>query len=143
MKSTKKNPKLNVKLLRRIQKHILEEPKRLQMRYLFLRQRNSRTFCADVSGQPFAPCGTAACIAGWAMLLSGIRPYDIDAGTDNQNDAAIAERLLGLPEDFWPRLFVESSWPKPFRAGYRTAKSPKQRAKVAAARIDCLIKTGK
>ena len=48
--------KMNVRLLRKVQKHILEEPKRYD-----------QDIVAKASSE--APCGTACCIAGWAEVL--------------------------------------------------------------------------
>lgn len=56
-----KKPKLNVKLLNKVLRHIKAEPRRFNM----------GTFGKIVEGEPNAPaCGTQACIGGWAYLLS-------------------------------------------------------------------------
>lgn len=128
--------KLNVKLLRKIERHILEEPRRFMM---------SRFYAYGQPGQPFvapyfdlAPtvpeCGTAACIAGWANILTG---------HDRIADSWNAEQLLGLTDEQGQRLFLIGCWPNPFKARYRLAKTPKTRAKIAAERIEFLIKEGK
>lgn len=150
MKSTTKKPakrKLNVKLLRKIQKHILEEPKRLVMRTLCLTRADEgkETFIGDGQlPQLFAPCGTAACIAGWALLMADKNPgYD--------SGACEAAELLGTEvfNAFSPdhttnsgRLFWDDNWPDPFRKQYRDAETATDRAQIAAARIEHLIKTG-
>ena len=135
--------KLNVRLLRRIQKHILEEPRRFQMGAAVIRAGNPKqwkliapTFAHDAS-KTMPPCGTAACIAGWADILSG----------GSGNGWTVRERAatkLGVPAGFsWlgHPLFDDNSWPQPFRTRYRAAKTPQARAKIAAQRIDHFIKT--
>lgn len=42
-------------------------------------------------------CGTAACVAGWALLLTGkVVAKDVDANTLGRPDLERARRLLGL-----------------------------------------------
>lgn len=141
MKSTKSKsvkPKLNVKLLRRIQKHILEEPRRLDM------GNWKRT---NMDGLHAPPCGTTACIAGWALTLSGKPLPQFD------NIARDAARLIGVhhtqiqygncDEDCQAgRLFLRLEWPEPFASDYGKTMNPGKRAKIAAARIEHLISTG-
>jgi len=52
--------KLNVKLLNRIKKHIIAEPKRY----------NQNIWGRQVIGEDAPACGTQGCIAGWAVFLS-------------------------------------------------------------------------
>ena len=68
--------KLNVRLLRRVKKHILEEPRRFVMwSWMLTKSRFGSTYPADGYGHvhqvKFASCGTAACVAGWTCLLGG------------------------------------------------------------------------
>src|SRR5216684_5835607 len=49
---------MNVKLLRKVAKHILAEPRRIYM----------EQYCVRSSD---APCGTAGCIAAWGAILGG------------------------------------------------------------------------
>lgn len=139
MKKTKKR-KLNVRLLRRIQKHILEEPRRFFMSGLLLRIKSKaqwmhekqRSF--DMASTP-PSCGTTACIAGWALVL-----------TDNEktraNRLSKAAELLGIHPNNTGPLFLSECWPSPFSLRYANAKTPKQRVKVAVTRIDWLISHG-
>lgn len=102
----------------------------------FVRNRmaNEKTFLADYGQeQQFAPCGTAACIAGWANILSGHNP-----ATDS--DAAAV--FIGIENEYKWSLFQVCDWPEQFRLKYYSAKLPRERAKIAAARIDHLIETG-
>lgn len=137
--------KLNVKLLRLIQKHITEEPRRFFMSGIRFqahdkeRWRDFAMNCVNDLSLSMPPCGTAACIAGWALLLS-----DCDAGEGLDTAAS----LLGIPQmesghRDYDSLFLDSSWPEPFKSKWKNAKTPKTRAKIACARIDHLIETGK
>lgn len=124
---------LNVALLRKVQKHILEEPRRLDMHYW------EKNVSEEVS-----PCGTVACIAGWACLLSGMKVE----GTVNYPIEAI--KLLRIPSgNYWEggsladRLFLAKDWPNKFSSSYFTAQTSKTKAKVTARRIDYFIKEGK
>lgn len=141
-------PTLNVDLLRRVQKHITAKPRRLVMRYLVVHKNPSvhnpsgvegSHFHGDVDNQVFADCGTAACIAGWTLILSGREPFKAD--NEAQNDATTAAKLLGLTygED---NLFFLCDWPRKFAAPYEKAATATKRAKIAAARIEHLITTG-
>jgi hypothetical protein len=131
---------MNVKLLRRVKKHILEEPRRFVMRVFYFRKADllRETFTSDTH-QPmrFAKCGTAACIAGWSVLLT-------DGLHADMNDVrARAISLLGLnPNDYrHDELFDVCGWPTKFADAYEKARSQKARAKIAADRIEHFIAT--
>ena len=135
--------KLNVRLLRRIQRHILEEPRRFQMDAEIIQAKtqhqwlNCITFFSRDASKTMPPCGTAACIAGWANILSDIQLR----GREGRNSAA---DLLGIEAgNSWCHhpLFFARNWPEPYATRYKNAKTPKLRAKIAAARIEHLIKT--
>ena len=137
---------MNVRLLRKVQKHILAETKRFIMDDFVVRQaEGEETFFADDATEvPFAPCGTAACIAGWSVLLErGMRAKVKDFH-------AAGARVLGISTEYdedhdlsseATRLFYTCYWPHKFQTRYDSAKSQKQRAKVAVARIEHFIKT--
>jgi hypothetical protein len=136
MKSTKS--KLNVKLLRRIQQHILEEPRRLDMG----NWKSTRT-----DGPCAPPCGTVACIAGWALVLSG------KSIPEFENIAHDAAELIGVQhtqsgdvnvdEDCQAgKLFLRFEWPEPFVSQFADATDISQRAQITANRIEHLITTG-
>lgn len=133
-----------MRLLRRIQKHILEEPRRFFMNGFGFTAKNEpdwfRLRFADASME-MPPCKTAACIAGTANLLTGCRRFGAHIR---------AARLIGVPTFEESRkngvnnhpLFETNGWPYKFRYAYRDANTSEKRAKVAAARIEHLIKTG-
>jgi hypothetical protein len=127
--------KLNVRLLRRIQRRILKEPRQFQMDDLY-------SATDDFGKEVTANCGTAACIAGWAVALSsGISPREASIldSTGQQNTWGLAVKKLGL-ESGRP-LFLVYEWPGKFWAAYERAKTNRQQAKVAVARIEHFIKT--
>lgn len=138
---------LNVKLLRRVKQHILEEPKRLIMSGLLVRKDKFRNKFMTDGGvdqfQEFAPCGTAACIAGWTVLLhDGMKTKKEGAQMWHR-----AAKLLGLDDKCrdgessqTSKLFVTHEWGSKIAARYHRAKTQKGRAKIAAERIEQFIK---
>jgi hypothetical protein len=132
----KKATKLNVRLLRKIQRHILEEPKRFIMGDV-IAQGEPGEYVEDCDLEWEMPrCGTTACIAGWALFLGGAR---------NNNSLGDAADLLGLNipaiRDGAGSLFYVGGWPKKFYDAWVAAKTPRGRARVAARRIDFFIAT--
>lgn len=131
---------MNVKLLRKVAKHILAEPRRLLMRTWIL-EKSDRVMAIRYGGRsarstrPFAKCGTAACISGWACIVSGRRE---EAKESSFMD--IGMELLGIDYPQAHRLFGPENWPKKFRPGLKD-DGKKSTAKVAAARIEHFIKT--
>jgi hypothetical protein len=129
--------KLNVRLLRKIQRHILEEPKRFIMGDVIVREDPGVEILDDELIWKMPKCGTAACIAGWALLLSGKRGSDMSK----------AAKLLGIEDpdtegyDGDSALFYTSKWPAKFYNAWNVAKSNKARARVAVRRIEHFIKT--
>jgi hypothetical protein len=123
---------LNVKLLRKIKKHILKEPRRFFMYDVIQTgQPRKETYTDDRGKQvKFPSCGTAACIAGWACVL-------------NQAPVSMreAEYLLGINGQEGTNLFLVDFWPQPFQDKFNNAKTGIVRAKIAAARIDHFIQT--
>ena len=140
---------MNTKLLRKIQKHILEEPKRLFMdsfvdrmeRYEnsneFLRATN-RDFLSEIP-----PCGTTGCIAGWAVLFELPEEQDDDIRRWNltffQDTGA---RLLDISDKQAEMLFYTQNWPDGLGQKHDEAKSGSmRRAKITSKRIDLFIKS--
>jgi hypothetical protein len=138
---------MNVKLLRRIQKHILAEPKRFRMLDWIEKQTaTDPTYIADDSERvSFPKCGTVACIGGWAVLLSKKKP------SRTHYEGFRAAKLLGLNRPHGhldrvrstdsERLFFTEAWPIDFSMKFNRAKTPEDRARIAAKRIDHFIKT--
>ena len=150
---TKKSPrgrlpygKVNVRLFQRIKRAILAEPLRLNMRSWIDWVGNPYSGLLSLRSKRQSPtCGTVACIAGWACLLSelGHLPKSPNetratrtAASINQRISEEAAKLLQLSEETCKQTFTEDLWPDPFRSQFERAATPKQRAKVAAAYID-------
>jgi hypothetical protein len=121
-----------VKLLRKVEEHILGEPKRLEM----------EVWCDKWNGtkaeQKYYPsCGTVACIAGWVAILGGKKIRD-----DLYFDPSVAEKLLGLNSIESHSLFYLSYWPMKYLNRYEAAETPRAKAKATVARIEHFIKKG-
>jgi hypothetical protein len=133
---------MNVKLLRKVQEAIL---------------LNSDAFNMHEYYQPQAeaPCGTAACIMGWAHVIhSGHqRPAEV---SDDRPDSAVPRVFsdagaffasldaLDLDWEMRDRLFYTHSWPQEFEYAYHEAADVRNweaAALVAAARIEHFIET--
>ena len=111
---------MNVPLLIPIKEKILTEPENFQM--------------------PDWECGTAYCIAGWAVKLSGQEKL-IERNKEGLalNYSIVAKDVLGLnTANYWD-LFDASHW---YRLGvaYDHDDSPEERANAGALAIDAFIK---
>ena len=107
--------KINVKLLRKVRRHILAEPKRVNMGRFIYRKKDDPEML-----EWWPACGTVACIAGWAVTLSGEElPYHISAR---------AEELLGLNWRQASYLFYDA--PNFVKAPAQTAEHARQTAKL-------------
>lgn len=74
-------PKVNKALLCKVIRHI---------------EQNPQEWAQEVWE---SECGTRACVAGWAIKLSGQKVYDLGSPSDR------AKELLGITEDQACRLF--------------------------------------
>lgn len=123
---------MNVRLLRRVQKIILSEPKRLDMSTWGER--------VDPKEDPSAPkCGTVGCIAGWAYMLANRVPRKFGAEMPPIWRDAGAE-ALDISDEQARALFYVKDWPEKFIDAYSPDGSKKS-ARVCARRIDHFIKT--
>jgi hypothetical protein len=126
--------RINTELLARVRAHILEEPRRFRMeRYV------ATPGYYDLPAEQSPPCGTVACIAGWAVAitdgLNSITGPDAYGKIEGR-----ALELLGLEES---SLFYHTCWPDEFCDRYENARTPQERAEVAADYINHIIETGK
>jgi hypothetical protein len=129
---------VNVELLRKIQKHITEEPRRLQMGGVIEHMNPGVEFCEHRAKFVVPKCGTVACIAGWAFILSG----EGEVESDRQGYVMLrAEELLGLTSGEGDRLFLEDWWPDLYLERWEAAETAQERARIAVKRIDHFIKT--
>jgi hypothetical protein len=108
----------------------------------------------DAETDQRSPCGTAACIGGWADILSAPNKAERDKRMGGEVDLNRAARELGLKgRDFYGELRTERAvlfdgrpekrWPKPFSDQWRRARTKAGRAAVAVAYLDHIIETGK
>ena len=116
---------MNTELLLRIKEHILAEPRRLLMEDVVFRGIPGEFICDGGLHFRLADCGTAACIAGWACILNNESP-----------SLGRAKRILDLDN---AELFFVLSWPSKLYTRWRHAKTPQERAVIAAERIDYFI----
>lgn len=131
-------PPLNFRLLRMIIKKI---------------EANPEAYEQSVWGERAddAPCGTAACIAGWACFLDGKMDHK-QLRRNQMGTAAKAAASLGLHVDLWvfrdekDALFngdPSEAWPEPYATRWLNAgDSKKRRARIAVAFLKHIINTG-
>lgn len=140
----------------------MREPEQFEMAYWF----DGRP-CSN--GNPRPNCGTAACIAGWALSIDfkqnplqtarEFKPtfkvvetpsypfwklYESETIVSTGHGyiiASRAEEVLSLSQDEGDRLFVVSNWPMSFRNQMDDARDALQKASVAYHRINHFIKT--
>lgn len=136
------------RLLRIIQRIILEEPKRMNMRVPCVLDvdKKSRNFTARMTAsdiREYPPCKTVGCVAGWADNLTlGGAPVSAKARQWARVQAR-AIRVLGLTKKEANNLFHVHNWPDEFERRYRRAENMgdyEERAKVTAERIDFFFK---
>jgi hypothetical protein len=130
---------MNVKLLRKIQKHILAEPKRFIMSSWAQHRSPIRAVSQDRANRTgdveFPVCGTAACIGGWGIFLT----HGVDFHSYGFEDDARA--ALKLNRSQGERLFDVVNWPSRFRRRFGQTKHRASAALIAAERIDHFIAT--
>lgn len=129
-------PPLNFSLFRKVIKKLETAPEAY---------RQAQTAIRDED----APCGTAACIGGWADILSGDGDLknarvDLNRAADNLGldgyswfDESDSERAILFDGD--PSL----KWPEPYQTQWITAGTRRKRARVAIRYLTHIIKTGK
>lgn len=129
---------INVKLFRQIKKRILDEPRQFDMSMFF----NTDPYM-DIPN-----CGTAACIAGWAITLSKTpdkKPSTASHAYHYSGDILDgACKELGISPSQGERLFFDLHWPRPYGTEFREQSKQSNKtgqAKVAARFIDEIIKT--
>lgn len=143
--------KLNIELFKAIREKIATTPEAYDQA-VFARTESA------------APCGTAACIAGWACVLSGamdteeLKKRERDDGDLFDSISITAENALGLSEEEADTLFESDpsgewydyddqgndiytgGWPQPFAEAWRETGHESQ---VALRYLDHVIETGK
>jgi len=141
---------MNVTLLNQICKAIEREPRRFNMGdWISLDPFND----VYLPGSEQAPCGTTACIAGFAVMLDscGVSSSPNPGAWRStmldivENDRCPIDRhakdLLDLTEDQSDLLFYATAWPESFRNDYHSAPDAMAKARVAILRIKHFIET--
>jgi hypothetical protein len=134
---------MNIKLLRKVKNYILEEPRRFDMS-TFGSVFKSKINFKDATGESarnFPPCGTTACIAGWALGVNAPRPKSFFKKLKYGAIPNLAQKKLRLSHEEKERLFYDASWPSKYSLALLAAKTPAGRARVAAERIEHFIAT--
>ena len=133
MTTKTKKPKMNIALLRKVQKEILARPDQFNMDGWF-KQSASNGFRAG-------GCGTAGCIGGWGLALT-LRPKTkrLDRLNPVQNIETFRD-LFGLTLEQAERLFYEDEWPLEFKWFELYRPDNLTAARLASKRIDHFIKT--
>jgi len=177
MKAAKKKkmkyavPMTVVKLVEKVQKHILEEPKRFDMGILVQKFANPQLS----SYESMPPCGTVGCIAGWVSIIDLGKKLKWKKGSDYDSifmapkiDIDLMEharKKLHLKEDWegWgtdpknpkgknhkcteKEMFDEMDWPASYQRRYSNERGGNGDklvlAKIAVQRLDYFLRTGK
>ncbi len=126
--ATKKQVSERNKLLRKVIRHIKAEPKRLNM-------DSWEEEDEDV------PCGTTACIFGWANRLGRKMPVSVGMPGSGGFFDSVCE-LLSLTDDQGYTLAETGEWPLKYCKRYNSAATAKGRANATIRRIEHFIKTG-
>lgn len=140
--------KLNIELFKKIRDRIEAIPESYNQSGFAIESTNS-------------PCGTAACLAGEAIICAaptveaGVKRLWQMLDTDSKSVAREAARLLGLRGDFFEeddeerdtRIFnaCGSGWAEPYGQQFSDASHGfdyQARARVAVAYLDHIIATG-
>ena len=140
---------MNVELLEKVKRHILEEPRRVEM-------------CEALGPSRKAPCGTIGCLAGWGLVVDdpdyeaairkwGLAPWGYDwqmpVGLDPEDEEResvfwSAARKYELTERQARRLFHVECWPEGWAEELDEAGRPEEYAAVVVARVDAFIASG-
>lgn len=137
---------VNIELLKQVRDKIATTPEAYDQR-VFARKSSA------------APCGTAACIAGWACVLSGemdtaeLMRREQAIGTVYESIRETAKRVLCLDENEADTLFTETpegepdydeergnGWPEPF-CGEWADSGRRDRPSIAIAYLNHIIET--
>lgn len=111
--------KLNKPLIRKIRKHILEEPRRY----------NQGKWFQGLLSKRISPCGTQACIGGWAEYFLGVSVSSL-------------AKSMGLSKQAFQNLCgYGDEWPKPYREQFKKARGYAARANVAGRLLNAVIRT--
>src|ERR1700727_2591993 len=108
MKTRRIKMSVNKELLKKVRDIIVEEPKRLNMRYWGVHETlTDPVFFTDKIEYP--SCGTVACLAGWTILAQHPREnwkriLNVKGGAFGVSIAHEAIEALGLHEEYYETL---------------------------------------
>lgn len=138
MPSAIKHERINVSLLRRIQRHISEEPNRFFMgSWIHAGVAGDLPYLDGIKHEMPA-CNTAACIGGWAVILDRKRKIRDWSIVDFNKEG---RQRLHLTRDQAAALFGLCYWPSKFSRAYYSAKTVRGKVRIAIRRIDHFIIT--
>jgi hypothetical protein len=126
---------INKDLILLIKEQILKEPMQFMMHDYFAVRLGplNRIYGFGIPTN----CGTAACIAGWAVVLGrGFATPKAAKDSCYVDPKQDAMELLGLTEEQAEILFYTTAWPVDFQAKWIDAQTYEERAQIAADRID-------
>lgn len=139
---------MNTRLLRKVQKAIMKEPRRLNMSYF------GREVDHNMHPEIYPPCNTQGCIAGHVLWITHPRVFLRAIAKDDYIISDRARQDLQLTTEQSNRLFYFKSWgvvedgqgnllgwSEKFEDRYNMAATPLGRAKVVVDRIEHFIKT--
>lgn len=133
---------MNVRLLRRVKRAILDEPGQFVMDAFFTTDTTSE-YTSDLPRKTIPNCETAACIGGWALAISGKQtPQACSNDGDTMDYSSEAARVLDLDYGQGARLFYVERWPQVFQDQWIRTETLKGRARMAARRIEHFIREG-
>lgn len=126
-----------------VKKHILEEPKRLDMSFWLLGSEDM-TEVLHVDKEEMPACGIVGCIAGWLVSFDSFKKgFSKDWILSQVGVQKQAQKLLGYPP-FISHLFFVENWNDDLIKRYENSKSKQERAIITGEAIDSylnLIKT--
>ncbi len=135
---------MNVELLEKVRKHILEEPKRINMKNWIINPFILRDKFQELKYQNKLPaCDTVGCIAGWALQVSSKKKLtSFDKGdaqvklnlTYEQANRLFLLENMATDKNYWPAYFENKL--KNLNPGTRAY------ARVVSQRIKHFIATG-
>jgi hypothetical protein len=120
---------MNVRLLKKVKAAILGESRRFSM---------GTWKASNVRGKDAPPCRTMACIAGHADWI--VNP-ELFMKSEQHVVARRGINALGLNGEQELKLCYLTGWPDALAVKYSKAATSKERAMVAAKRIDLFIRT--
>ena len=137
---------MNIEMLNRVKQTILDEPRKVNM-HVFLERYTINMMKEESAYIP--PCGTHACIAGWACILDamdkrGITIEEINWDTIRNNYMNVhgkARKILAISWEEQNKLFYLKDWPPEFAKRYDDSETAQERAEATAQRIEHFIAT--